>query len=267
MTQNQDWENDQRLEHDLKLYVSQNFKRVEILDYMKQDFGDNIWSLRTLARRLQELGKTYINYEISVDDVEEAVEKEFNGPGEVLRYRAMNEKLRTEYSIYVPRHLVHNVMCDVDPEGIAARQLNKKIKKHKQPFTSEGPLWVASLDGHDKLCGYQSSTVPLGVYGCLDTFSRKLLFLFLCFSNSEPEIIGKNFLKYMSKSKLLPYFLRVDRDTETGKMCSIHAFLSGRVFSFDDSLDSLTDGPSTNNKIERFKHDFYHKIEKYFKEQ
>ena len=140
MTQNQDWENDQRLEHDLKLYVSQNFKRVEILDYMKQDFGDNIWSLRTLARRLQELGKTYINYEISVDDVEEAVEKEFNGPGELLRYRAMNEKLRTECSIYVPRHLVHNVMCDVDPEGIAARQLNKKIKRHKQPFTSEGPL-------------------------------------------------------------------------------------------------------------------------------
>ena len=71
----------------------------------------------------------------------------------------------------------------------------------------------------------------------------------------------------MSKSKLLPYFLRVDRDTETGKMCSIHAFLSDRVFSFDDSLDSLTDGPSTNNKIERFKRDFYHKIEKYFKEQ
>ena len=140
MTQNQDWENDQRLEHDLRLYVSQNFKRVEILDYMKQDFGDNIWSLRTLARRLQELGKTYINYEISVDDVEEAVEKEFNGPGELLRYRAMNEKLRTKYSIYVPRHLVHNVMCDVDPEGIAARQLNKKIKRHKQPFTSEGPL-------------------------------------------------------------------------------------------------------------------------------
>ena len=35
MAQNEDWENDQRLEHDLKLYISQNLKRVEILDYMK----------------------------------------------------------------------------------------------------------------------------------------------------------------------------------------------------------------------------------------
>ena len=40
MAQNQDWKNDQRLKYDLKLYVSQNLKRVEILDYMKRDFGD-----------------------------------------------------------------------------------------------------------------------------------------------------------------------------------------------------------------------------------
>ena len=47
MVQTQDWKNDQRLEHDLKLYVSQNLKRVEILDYMKRDFGDYNRSLRT----------------------------------------------------------------------------------------------------------------------------------------------------------------------------------------------------------------------------
>ena len=67
------------------------------------------------------------------------MKKEINGPGKFLGYRAMNQKLRTEYSIHVPHHLVHNVMRDVDPEGIAARQVNKKIKKHKQLFTSEGP--------------------------------------------------------------------------------------------------------------------------------
>ena len=113
MAQTQDWKNDQRLEHDLKLYVSQNLKRVEILDYMKRDYGDYNRSLRTISSR-----------------------------------------------------------C----------------------------LWLP---------GY---------------FFRKLLFLFLCFENSEPEVIGKNYLKYLSKSKLLPYFLRVNRGTETGKMCSIHAF-------------------------------------------
>ena len=77
---------------------------------------------------------------------------------------------------------------DVDPEGIATRQVNNKIKKNKQPFTSEGPLLVVS---HDKLCGYQKTIFPLGVYNCLDTFSCKLLFLFVWFSNSEPEFIGR----------------------------------------------------------------------------
>lgn len=79
----------------------------------------------------------------------------------------------------------------VDPDGIEARRVDKKVKKKKKPFTSNGPLWVISLDGHDKLCGYQNSTFPLGVYGCLDTFSRKILFLFVYFSNSEPTIIGR----------------------------------------------------------------------------
>ena len=42
-------------------------------------------------------------------------------------------------------------------------------------------MLVSSLDGHNKLCGYQNSIFALGVYGCLDTFSRKALFLFYFF--------------------------------------------------------------------------------------
>ena len=43
-------------------------------------------------------------------------------------------------------------MAELDPEGLEARNLETK-KKPKGQFTSEGPLWVVSLDGHDKLCG------------------------------------------------------------------------------------------------------------------
>ena len=38
-------------------------------------------------------------------------------------------------------------------------------------------MLVSSLDGHNKFYGYQNSIFALGVYGCLDTFSRKALFL------------------------------------------------------------------------------------------
>ena len=48
-------------------------------------------------------------------------------------------------------------------------------RKAKGNFTSRGPNWVHSLDGHDKLIGYQNSTLPIAVYGCIDTCSRKML--------------------------------------------------------------------------------------------
>ena len=44
----------------------------------------------------------------------------------------------------------------------------------KSTFCSVGPNWVLSMDGHDKLMGYQSSAFPLAV---MDTASRKLLFI------------------------------------------------------------------------------------------
>lgn len=42
MVQNQGWKSYQRLEHCLKICVSQNLKRVEMLDHMKRDLGDYI---------------------------------------------------------------------------------------------------------------------------------------------------------------------------------------------------------------------------------
>ena len=45
------------------------------------------------------------------------------------------------------------------------------------------------MDGHDKLMGYQNSTFPLAIYGCIDTASRKILWLRVWNTNSKPEII------------------------------------------------------------------------------
>ena len=62
----------------------------------------------------------------------DAVKKELDGPGMLLGYRAMNHKLRTEHNVQVPRHLVHNVMAELDPEGLEARNLQKKEEETKR---------------------------------------------------------------------------------------------------------------------------------------
>ena len=262
-----DWKVDDILKSDLENYVRQNLKRSEILDYMKRDYVQYKWSLATLDRCLRFFDIRYIDYDVPLETVADAVQKELDGPGTLLGYRAMNQKLRIEHNVKVPRHLVHKMMWDLDPEGVEGRKLQKKAKPAKKPFTSEGPLWVVSLDGHDKLCGYQNSTFPLGVYGCMDTFSRKILFIFVCYSNSNPLIVGKKYLEYLYKSEMLPRFLRIDKGTETGKMATIHCYLIDYLGIMDDALHSIIYGPSTSNKIERWWRDLNERLERYFKVQ
>ena len=86
----------------------------------------------------------------------DAVSGELHGPGKLLGYRAMHKKIRQEHGLNVPRDLVHAVMYDLDPEGLEARAVGAKSRKRRKPkgcFSSKGPNWVHSLDGHDKLWG------------------------------------------------------------------------------------------------------------------
>ena len=82
--------------------------------------------------------------------------------------------------------LVYTVMYDVDPDALAENNLRRR--KAKGNFTSRGPNWVHSLDGHDKLIGYQNSTLPIAAR----TMSSKL---------------------------------RLDKGSETGEMALMYSFL------------------------------------------
>lgn len=48
------------------------------------------------------------------------------------------------------------------PKDWKQETFKEKGRKQRFTFSSEGPLWLVSLDGHDKLCGYdyQNSTSP-----------------------------------------------------------------------------------------------------------
>ena len=58
-----------------------------------------------------------------------------------------------------------------------------------------------SLDGHDKLCGYQNSTFPLCIHGGQDTYSARINFLRIWTTNSNPKIIGKFYMDYLCERR------------------------------------------------------------------
>lgn len=246
------WQNNLQLKTAMENYVSSNIQRKEMLDFLKRDFNEYPWSMRTLDRRLRHFKIYYTDYTVSLDRVRDVVKEEMEGPGVLLGYRAMQQKIRQKYSMNVPRDVVHNVMYDVNPDTLEQRRLQNK-KKPKGHFVSTGPNWVWSLDGHDKLMGYQNWTFPLAVYGCIDTASRKILWLKVWDTNSQPELIGKWFIEYLIESKHIPNFVRIDKGTETGIMATIQAYLRNKVSGEDDQMDDPTDsviyGPSTTNQV------------------
>ena len=146
-------------------------------------------------------------------------------------------------------------MKDVNLECLRQRQPRFKRKKEKGIFTAVGPNWVVSLDGHDKLMSFQKSTFPLAIYGCIDTASRKILFLKVWTSNSNPVFVERWYFEYIYKSKILPNYIRIDKGTETATLSTMHAYLSSLqtdVLTEDEACERVIYGPSTSNQVSSF---------------
>jgi len=263
---NDSWKENNELPEVIKLYIKRNFKRSELLDVMKRDFPDYGWSPSSLDRRMRHFGIWYTDRTVTVDQVQSAVREEIEGPGKLLGYRALHKKVRMVHGLCVPRRAVHCAMYVEDPELLEARLPIFKKKKEKQNFVSPGPNFVHSLDGHDKLMGYQNSTYPIAVYGCIDTCSRKMLWIKIWSSNSDPLLIGKFYVEYLFNSKKIAHHLRIDKGTETGIMATIHCYLHKERFD-EDAINTVHYGPSTSNQIERWWKELHEKLEKYYKEK
>ena len=126
---NNDWQEEEGLNEALTRYVRENLCQNEVLDFVSRDFSDYAWSLRMLDRRLQYFGITYTYQTVQVDEVEDAVKQEMQGPGKLLGYHALHKKLRQVHDLNVPRDLVYAVMYNVDPDALAERAPQYKKKE------------------------------------------------------------------------------------------------------------------------------------------
>ena len=201
-----------------------------------------------MDRRLEHFQLSRIERNVTVEEVEAAVKIVLEGPGKLLGYRALHNKIRQVYGLNVPRDLVHAVMYNVNPDALEQRAPQFKKKKEKGHFTSPGPNFVHSLDGHDKLMGYQNCTFPIAIYGCIDTCSRKVLWAKVWISNSDPKLVGRFYLEYLFKTRKISSRLRLDKGTETGVMAAMHAFLR-QQHGDTDPMETVIYGPSTSNQV------------------
>ena len=80
--------------------------------------------------------------------------------------------------IQCPQEDVRKMVCDKDSKGV---QLRERRRLCRQKYTSLGCNFDWHIDGHNKLksCGFS-------IYGGIDGFSRRVLWLEVSTSNKMP---------------------------------------------------------------------------------
>lgn len=148
----------------------------------------------TLLNKLKEYGLRRRGNVVDRNRVRECIEQELDGSGQMLGYRAMWRRLQSKYDIQVPRLVVQTILRDIDLEGSTQRRSNR-LRRRNYFFPDPNYCWHA--DGYDKLKPY-----GFPIHGCIDAFSRRILWLEIVRSKSCG---GEAVFQLLKEIAILPY--------------------------------------------------------------
>ena len=229
-------------------YFERGFRYDTIVHFLAK-YHDIYMNVRTLKRKLHHYGLRRRNQSHSEHTVREIVKREIEGPSSLLGYRGMwnklypasrvsfdlprqirkiegdsvrrVNKLRTSYNVTVPRDMVMRILRELDPDASALR---KARKLQRRSYVSPGPNATWHVDGYDKLKPY-----GLPIHGCVDGFSRRIMWLKVCKSNNDPVIPAGFFLHAVEENGMRPMLVQTDCGTENGILAALQCSLAGEV--------------------------------------
>lgn len=123
----------------------------------------------------------------------------------------------------------------------------QKARLHRRVYTVGGPNHIWRVGGNDKLKPY-----GLCISGCIDVFSRPLIWLTVARTNKSPSPICSHFLESVKDLNLVPSVVRLDLVTENTNIAKCQKILRS---PHDDSLADVAvmyGSSNHNQQIERF---------------
>lgn len=192
-------------------------------------------------RKLKELCKKYQltrARNISDSDLMELVSNEVNTSLCQAGYRQFTDFIMLKYNLKISMEAVRKTLKLIDPSGVEERR-NKVIKR--RIYGSDGPGDIFHIDGNDKLKKW-----GFAIHGCIDGFSRKIIWLEVSTSNNDPVIIAHYFLKAVKNYQICPKLLRMDNGTENIYCQDLQVFFTGSNQSY------LCAASTRNQRIESF---------------
>ena len=110
-------------------------------------------------------------------------------------------------------------------------------------YTVPGPNYLWHIDGYDKIKRF-----GFAIHGCIDGFSKKLLWLKVANTNNDPRVIAHYYLETVLKRMYLPTLIRADKGTENSLVENLQQCLR---YDHDDEYageKSFLIGKSTANQ-------------------
>ena len=88
----------------------------------------------------------------------------------------------------------------------------------------------------------------VGIHGCVDGFSRNIVWLEAYRTNSDPKVIGSYYGNAIKIRNQCPILIRADRGTENGHVRQIQHFLRSNANDSFAGEKSFMYGTSTSNQ-------------------
>jgi len=143
----------------------------------------------------------------------------------------------------VPRDVVAHILQIVDADGVMWR---KRRRLRRRQYFAKGPNFLWHTDGYDKLKQY-----GIAIHGCVDGFSRKIIWLEAHATNNDPGLVGGYFVCAIGTLGGCPTILRADCGTENGVMCNIQRHLRQTdTDSFRGEKSFMYGASTANQRIE-----------------
>lgn len=154
-------------------------------------------------------------------------------------------KIIQSHGIPVRRSSVMEILRELDPEGVMSR---KKKRLRRRLYSVPGPDYLWHIDGHDKLKPFGFS-----IHGCIDGFSRRLIWLEVGPTNKQPEVITNYFIQSVKQLGHLPTRIRSDDGTENSILEAVQIALRLGHSDTYAGINSFIIGTSpANQRIESF---------------
>ncbi|XP_014678571.1 PREDICTED: uncharacterized protein LOC106818370 [Priapulus caudatus] len=135
-----------------------------------------------------------------------AIQYEISGSGAYLGCRSMAKRLMSKYHLRASRAMVLQIQNELDPAGV---KLRKEHKLSRRVYRNAGPNFLIHLDGYDKLKPY-----GFAIHGCMDGYSRRILWLRVANTNNDPAVVASYFIDYVKKIQGVPRCVQMDAGTE-----------------------------------------------------